>query len=252
MAMKKLIFLVSVLLITLQAYSQFEQKVSINIASGIFKTFGKKLAAIEEFIPMQMPNYKMGFSANGGVQFKISKRFSLSAEFGIMISEKWYHQKQDYNSNWLSWNFTDTVNLEDYAGENYLDIYNYSLGVKPKYYLSPGKKLNPYFFAGVNINWTRANFEDTEWKTRKELDYFPGGYYDPSQDFLEKSFGIGFNPGLGVEYSPNDKLHFYLESDYYLIFLNKDYFKYAERKENFNAFVLQAGLRLSFIKSKDL
>lgn len=240
------------LFIPLISVAQFEQKVSFNLSTGIFKTFGKKLAAIEEFIPMQMPNYKIGFTANGGVQFKINKRFSLSAEFGIMISEKWYHRKQDYNFNWLSWNFTNTVNGEYYEGENYLDIYNYSLCVKPKYYLTSGKKLNPYIFAGVNINLTRANFEDTEWKTRNELNYFPGGYYDPSHDFLEKNFGIGFNPGLGAEYSPNDRIHLYLEPGYYFIPLNKNNFVYPERRENFHAFILQAGLRLSFIKSKDL
>ena len=249
--MKRFILLVLLLLIAVHAYSQFEQKISINIATGIFKTFGKKLSS-EGYFPMQMPSYKMGFSADGGVQFKISKRFSLSAEFGIMFSEKWYHKKQDYNSNWLSWNFNDTVNGEYYAGENYLDIYNYSISIKPKYYLLSGKKLNPYIFAGVNINWTRANFEDIEWKTRNELNYFPGGYYDPSHEFLEKNFGIGFNPGLGLEYVPNDRIHLYLEPGYYFIMLNEKNFVYAERVENFNAFILQAGIRYSFIKAKDL
>jgi len=84
------------------------------------------------------------------------------------------------------------------------------------------------------------------------LNYFPGGLYDPSRDFLEENSGIGFNPGLGVEYSPNDRIHFYLEPGYYFIMLNEKNFKAQERVENFNAFVLTAGLRYFFIKSKDL
>jgi len=250
--MKKLVFLVPLLLITLQAHSQFEQNVSINITSGIFKTFGKKLAEVEGYVPSQMSNYKMGFSANGGVQFKISKRFSLSAEFGLMLSEKWYHKGEYSDRSWLSWNFTDTINGEYYAGENNLDIYNYSLVIRPKYYLLPAKKLNPYLFTGININWTRANYEDTEWKTKNELNYLPLDDIGPGKCFLKKNCGIGFNPGVGVEYSPNDRLHFYLESACYFIMLNKLSFEYPERAENFNAFILQAGLRLYFIKSKEL
>jgi hypothetical protein len=247
--MKKGLLIFIIYLITFQVNAQFEQKISINVASGIFKTFGKKLG---QYDPMQMPNYRMGFSANGGLQFKISERFSLSADFGIMISQKWSYKAEGSDNNYLYWSFTDETTGISYEGEAYMDIYNYSLGIKPKFYLSPGNKLNPYLFAGVNINWTRAWFEDTQWTLRNELNYFPGGYYDPSRDFLEENFGIGFNPGFGVEYSPNDRIHLYLEPGYYFIMLNKKSFMSPERVENFNAFILTAGLRYFFIKSKDL
>jgi opacity protein-like surface antigen len=194
----------------------------------------------------------MGFSANGGLQFKISERFSLSAEFGIMISQRWFYKFAGSDNNYLFWSFTDTISTLYYEGENYLDIYNYSFRINPKYYLVQGKKWTPFIFAGVNINWTKAFYESTLWVKYKEIDYLPIGEPVAYNGNLENSFGIGFNPGFGVEYSPKDKLHFFLESGYYFIMLNKDHFKSPELEENFNAFVLQAGLRYCFIKSKDL
>jgi len=250
--MKKGLLFFLVILIPILTNGQFDQKVSINLSSGIFKTFGKKISVDPDPEPMQMPNYRMGFSANVGFQFKIGERFSLSAEAGIMISNKWFYKAPGSDNNYFSWSFTDTTTAIYYEGEAYMDIYNYSFSIKPKFYLSPGNKLNPYLFAGGNITWTRAWFEDSEWTKRNELNYFPGGYYDPSHNILEENFGIGFNPGLGVEYSPNDRMHFFLESGYYFIKLKEEQFKSPSLEENFNALILQVGLRYCFIKSKDL
>jgi len=250
--MKKFLFLFLFVLISSLATSQFEQKVSFDLSAGIFKTFGKKLTMEGGYTPMQMPNYKTGFSANTGMQFKISRRFSLSAGFGIMVTEKWFHKKEFSSDNWISWSFNDTIDGLYYAGENYLDIFNYSINIRPKYYLLPEKKLNPYVFAGVSFNLTRANYEDTEWEKKNELDYLPIDDTGPINDFLEKNNGIGFNPGIGVEYSFNNRMHFYFEPCYYLILLNKLNFAYSERTENLNAFVLQAGLKYYFVKSKEL
>ena len=250
--MKKILVVVSLVLIPFLADSQFEKNLSFDLSAGIFKTFGKKLAAEGGYNPMQMPNYKTGFSANTGIQFKISNRFFMSAGFGIMLTEKWFHKKEFSSDNWLSWSFNDTIDGIYYAGENYLDIYNYSFNIRPKYYLMTEKKLNPYVFAGISINLTRANYEDTLWEKKNELDYLPVDDIGPSNDFLEKNNGIGFNPGIGLEYSHNNRMHFYFESCYYLVLLNKLNFVYSELSENFNAFVLQAGLRYYFIKSKEL
>jgi hypothetical protein len=250
--MKKGLLFFIIFLIALKSNAQFEQKVSINISSGIFKTFGQKLSVDPYPEPMQMPNYKMGFSANGGLQFKISERFSLSADFGIMISQSWYYKYAGSDNNYLYWSFTDTTTGLAYEGENYLDIYNYSFRINPKYYLVQGKKWKPYLFAGININLTTANYVSTLWAKYEEINYLPVGEPVAYNGNLENSFGMGFNPGIGIEYSPNDKFHFFLESGYYFIMLNKDHFKSPELEENFNAVVLQVGLRYCFIKSKDL
>jgi hypothetical protein len=247
--MKNKIFVFLLIFIPLGALAQFNQKISINFSSGIFKTFGKK--SIGEMV-MQMPNYKMGFSAIGGLQLQINNRLSLTTEFGLMISERWIYKGKDFVND-LSWAIHDTITGELLDQEsNYLDIFNYGLGIKPKYYLLPGKKLNPYLFSGVNINWTQANFENSEWAALKRLGWLGVEDTIPGNDYLENSLGIGFNPGLGIEYNPNDKIHLYLESGCYFIILEKNNFKDPSREENFNAYLLQVGLRYNFIKSKDL
>jgi opacity protein-like surface antigen len=247
--MKKILFLLSFVFVSLSAIAQFEQKLGINLAAGGFKTIG---FPDTDNMPMQMPNYKPGFALNGGLQFKISKRLSLTAEGGIMISQKWTYKGEDYIND-LTWVINDTVTGALLAeGENYLDIYNYSFGIKIKYYFLPEKKWDPYFHAGVNINWTRSFFDNTEWAAFKKLGYLGVEDTIPGNDNLENSFGFGFSPGIGIEFSPNDKLHFYLESGYYLIILDKQKFKDVLREENFHAIRLQLGLRWNFIKSKEL
>jgi opacity protein-like surface antigen len=247
--MKKGLILLIVILFPFHANAQYDQKISFSFSAGTFKTFGKKLGVDE---PMQMPNYRMGFGANAGLQFKISERFSLSGELGIMISEKWSY-KQGSNNNYNYWSINDSVTGNLIAeGENYLDIFNYSLGIKPIYYITKGGKWNSYLYAGVNINITRANYEDTQWLKLKELNMLPASDTGPYNGNLEQNTGVGFNPGMGVEYFPKERIGFYLNAGYYFIKLNKDNFKSPSRVENFNAFAIQAGLHMYFIKSKDL
>lgn len=104
--MKKPFLLISVFLIALIANSQYEQKVTIDLSAGSFKTFGKKFT--EYTGPLQMPNYKMGLNATGGFQFKIGAHLSLSANFGIMISNRWNYKTPD-KDNWLYWTIDDTI-----------------------------------------------------------------------------------------------------------------------------------------------
>lgn len=248
--MKKICFLFLSVLVSLSSIAQFDQKLSIDLAAGGFKTFGKKYTELTG--PLQMPNYKMGISASGGLQFKISNQFYLAAEFSIMSSTRWTYKGKNFTND-LSWSIHDTITDALLAeGEDYMDLLNYSIGVKPKFYFSPGKKLNPYLFAGVNINLTWASFESTEWAAKKQLGWLSVNDTIPVNDILEESFGLGFNPGFGLEYSPNDRFHFYFESGYYLILLKKANFKDPSREENLNAFLFQVGCRLNFIKSKEL
>jgi opacity protein-like surface antigen len=198
-----------------------------------------------------MPNYKLGFAATGGVQFKLNDRFSLAAEAGIMISTGWIYD--GYYLNDLHWVINDTITGELLAeGDNYLDIFNYSLGIRPKYYFMPDSKICPYFFTGINLNLTRSFFDNTEWAALKHLGWLGVEDVVPYNDNLESSLGIGLYPGLGIEYSPNDRFYFYFESGYYVISLKKKNFKDPAREENFNAVLFQVGLRMNFIKSKEL
>jgi len=247
--MKKGFLFFLIFVIPLIANCQFDQKISFNFAAGTFKTFGSKLGI---YGPMQMPNYKTGFSASGGAQFKISNRFSLSAEIGFMVSERWNYHTGD-NNNYLYWSINDPVTSELIAeGENYLDIHNYSIGVKPIYYLNEPNKLNFFLYTGVSFNSTKAHFEDTQWAKLNELGMLPADDPGPYNGNLEENKGLGLNPGFGLEFFPKESVGFNLTTGYYFMLLNKKNFKSPELEENFNAFVIQAGLRFYFIKSKDL
>ncbi|MCX6333597.1 MAG: hypothetical protein NT092_04745 [Bacteroidia bacterium] len=247
--MKHKILILGFLLFPLLLHAQYEQKIGFDLAAGGFKTFGKEFT--EYTGPLQMPNYKTGISANGGIQLKISEHFSLAADFGIMITNGWNYRTPD-KDDWLHWSIDDTLTGETVEGEDYLDLHNFSISIKPKYYLLPGKKWDPYLSAGINLNWTRSWFENNLWATQFKRGLLPPEDITPYNDNLEESFGIGFNPALGVEYGPFSMLHLYLETGYYFIALDKNNFKDPSRVENFNAVVFKVGCRLYFIKSKEL
>jgi hypothetical protein len=249
--MKKLYFLFLVLIFPWLCNAQFEQKLSLNIGSGIFKTLGKKFNSGNIF---QMANYKLGIAENLGVQFNINRRFSLLAEAGYLYSGKW-----DYG-NELHFSFEDPMNLGTSMAEGYNDLKfsNISLGVKPKYFLRPGEKWNLFIFLGLYLNFTRADFSDNYWAVGKSL-YDQGKLpnflndnplpYDP---WLEKNTNIGFNPGTGLEYNLSDKVGFSVSAGYYFMLLNKNNFKNDKIIENFNAILIQAAIRFNFLKSKKL
>jgi hypothetical protein len=229
---------------------QYDQKISFNLDIGTFKTLGTKYT--EATGPFQFPNYKMGLYSNIGAQFRLGKHFSLAADFGVMISNRWNYTTQD-TDNWNYWTIEDTTTWEILAeGENYLDLHNYALSIKPKYYLLPESKWDPYFFTGINVNWTRCWYENSYWYAMEDLGLLSPDDTEPWNDYLEESFGIGFNPGFGVEYNNGQMMIFFCEAGYYFIALDENMFKDPARIENFNAFVFQAGIRLFFIKSKDL
>jgi hypothetical protein len=247
--MKKILILFSFLLIPLLLNAQYDQKLSIGLSAGGFKTIGPTGT---DDMPMQMPNYKPGIAFGGGIQLKISNRLSVMAEGGLMISQRWIYKGEEYVCD-LTWTINDPITDALLAeGEDYLDIYNYSFGIKAKYYFMPEKKWNPYFHAGCNFNRTLCCFENAEWAAYKNLGMLAADDTIPGNDNLENSSGLGFSSGLGVEYSPNDKFHFFFESAYHMIILDKTKFKDVLREENFHAIRLQLGLRWNFIKSKEL
>lgn len=248
--MKKLMPVLLIILLPAISHAQYDQKLSFNFTAGIFKTFGTKYT--EATGPLQFPNYKAGFDGNIGTQLRTGDHFSISADFGIMISNRWNYTTGDID-NWNYWTIDDTITgqvLEE--GENYLDLRNYSLSVKPKYNFLPSKKWDPYFFAGINVNWTRCWYENTYWYAMRDMGRLGPDETEPWNDNLEESFGVGFNPGFGVECHTGKMFNFYFETSYYFIALDDTKFKSPERVENFNAFILQAGIRFFFIKSKDL
>jgi hypothetical protein len=229
--------------------AQFEQKASLNFSLGVFKTLGDKTI---DPLPRQMPWYKPGISAEGGIQFNINSRFSLLTELGIMYSPKWYCNVDDYN--WMTYEvWQDTTKMLS-SGLNEMSLLNLSLSITPKLYLIPEGKVKPFLFAGLSINYTKAPYEDNSWK-----DFVAFGLNEPGDEpywtYLQKNFGIGINPGIEIEYAPGDKMAFFFSSGCYFVFINPENYPYDNREDikgNLNAFHAEAGIRFSFLKSKDL
>jgi len=260
----KVLMLILFVSFSLSASGQFEQKISLNLAGGIFKTFGSKTyipdwaSGPEDKEPHLMPHFETGWAVNGGVQFNINRHFSLLADIGFMRSGYWYYDPSDPNDpeddyNYLYFEiYEDTIDYVVVAsGEDELTLFNLNIGLTPKYYFLPGKKVNPFIFAGININYTNVNFTDRQYEAYEDLGRLDEYGESESAAWMEKSFGFGLYPGAGVEYNLNDNLGFFLHAGYYMVFLNKNEFQYAEEEENLQALKVQAGIRFSFWKSKD-
>jgi opacity protein-like surface antigen len=182
----------------------------------------------------------------------ISRHFSLGLDAGYMHAGSWFYDAFE-GENCLHYSICDTITEEILAeGENELNLTNMSIGLIPKYYFYPGENLSLFLFAGLNINFTKAEYQDNEWQDSKKLGLLDPEDIAPWDPYLEKNTGLGVISGLGMEYDLNDKLGFYLSAGYHYIFLNKKNFKTADRAEKFHAINFQAGIRLSFLKSKKL
>lgn len=250
--MKKSLFLIFLLPVSILVRAQFEQKASINFAIGTFKTFGYELGEYD-YDPLQMPHYRPGITADGGFQFNISRHFSLMAGIGIMYSGKWSYKMGDYD--YLHYTIYDTI-PDPYVllaeGKNKLNLFNFDVGIYPKYYLFAVKKWNPYIFAGVSINFTSAKYTDNCWSDAKANNYLPPDDTGPYSPWLEKNTGIGFIPGIGIEHGSGGRITLDFSAGWNHIGLKEVNFKSQYVTENFNAFFLHAGLRLNFFMTKDL
>jgi opacity protein-like surface antigen len=255
--MKRKIIIPVLLLIPFVALAQFEQRASVNLAGGIFKTIGTKdyypdwATEGDEREPFQMSNYKPGFSGMLSFQFNLNRRISLTADLGYSTTSKWeYIAYEDVNYLW--WEIYDTVQeLTIREGSNELTLVNASFGLGIKYYFRPDKDFKPYLSANVNMNMTRADFTDTYWLARRDLGMLEPDDSGPDQPYLEESTGFGLTPAVGVEYTLNDRLGFFIHAEYSFVQLDKSKFKTTDQEENLNMIRVMAGLRFSFWKSKE-
>jgi len=255
--MKKKVFLFLFLIIPLFTYSQFDEKISFSFSCGVFKTIGDKYGERtgENPLPRQMTWYRPGITGDLGFQFRLNEHFSLVAEIGAFYSSKWECISED-GYNWMSFELYDKIVIDSLlaSGLNENSLLNVSLTIKPKIYLLPQKKLNPFLFAGISINYTKTPFINNYWKEYVAHNQFETGD-TPDYPAMKKSTGFGINPGIGLEYRLNNQLRLSLSTGYYLVFISQDKYPYDYRElidGNLNAFQVKAGLRLNFIKIKEL
>jgi len=259
--MKFKLILIGLLFMPFWATAQFEQKISVNLSGGVFMTVGPNTwmpdwgSVEEDREPLQIANYKPGLSATLGIQYNLNRHFSLQADVTMISSSKWFYDDYD-GHNYTEFTVWDTINDILLAeGEKELTMQNIGIGLTPKYYLLPGKRVNPFLFAGVSINFTSTTLEDNEWQAWHDLDLLD--QFDPDGDgpdrpYIRKNTGMGLNPGVGIEFSINDNIGFHILTGYNFIILNKNRFYVPEQHEHLHAIFLQGGLKFSFLKSKDL
>jgi hypothetical protein len=202
--MRKKILIIFVLIIPLVSSAQFQQRASLNLSAGVFKTLGEKTympswgISDSDREKYQMPNYRPGLSVGISFQYNINRRLSLMAEMGYMHSSSWeYLQYEDIN--YLDWEFYDTITDELLAaGSDELTLTGMGFGLGVKYYLFTGKKISPFLFTTLNYNLTTAEFTNNRWHAEHDLGLLEADDPGPDNPWLEKNTGIGINPGLGA------------------------------------------------------
>jgi len=241
---------------------QFEQKLSINFYGGLFNTLGSHSFEPEgsggDYTdPTLMPNFKPGFSIGASFQVNLNRHFSLEGFMGYMGSLAWYYDASDGGQepfNYLYYEvYADTVDYNVlFSGENEMTLSNLTIGLAPRYYFLPGKKLNPFASAGITYNITYVNFIDNITD-----DYIAYGLIDELEtgdefNWFTDHSGLGMTVSGGVEYAVNEFIGLFAQVGYYFIPLKKEAFIYEAKYADFHSLNLHLGIRLSFLKSKDL
>jgi len=259
--MKKQCILSLLLLVPLALHSQFEQKISVSLSGGLFFTLGASTyrpdywSSSEDDQPRQISNYQPGADAMLGIQYNLNRHISIQLDGAVLYSGQWYYEEDGISVLYYNIDDPDNDEISLASGDNELTLMNIAIGITPKYYIRPGKRVNPFLFAGFSLNFTSTSFKDNEWQAYSDLGLLD--IHDPDGDGpdranIESNSGIGFFPGIGLDLALGDRLSLFLLSGVHLVLLNEENFYTPEQHENLNAFSAQAGIRVSFVKSKDL
>jgi hypothetical protein len=248
--------------------AQFEQKLSINLSGGYFNTMGKHGYVPEwagpgdEEDPTLMPNFRGGYSFSGGLQYNMSRHFSIEIGFGIMKSNGWYFDYSDDDADPFNYLYYEVVaDPEVYdileTGEDEMMLSDLWVGIAPRYYFRPGSKLNPFLFAGLNLGYFSRTFVNNQVDAYAKYDLLDVCYeYNENTaliNWFEDSYCVGPYGGAGVEYTVNDYLGFFAQASYYFARLQDDAFHEDMPKQaGFHGLNLHLGARISFLRSKDL
>ena len=123
--MKRFSILFISCLLFLEASAQFEQKLSLFLSPGAFKTLGEKVG---EYDPFQFPNYRPGYSVSGGLQYHLTPRFSVVLQATWQHCGNWYYDGGgEYN--YLRYSIYDSTEVLLGEGYNALDLTNISISL---------------------------------------------------------------------------------------------------------------------------
>jgi hypothetical protein len=216
MDMKKSALFVMLLALSLMhGFAQFEQKITINGALGLAVPVGQEYYEVFGMeTPALFSNFGLGTSIIGGIQYNHSRRISIAGNLG-------------YKSHW-GWYYGD-IEIEDVA------VWNLHFGLAPKLYLASTGKIKPFFYTEVSLNYTSL-------------------YIGAGQEMMSIDEGypsIGVCPGLGFDLIISDNFGLFAQTGYTAIIINKD-LTGTNNYENYHAFLLEFGIKLSVFKSKKI
>lgn len=233
----------ALLIITFTANAQFEEKMSFNAAIGGIAPIGWADFEITDYnqfgdpfktyAPYIFANFSPGASFMGGVQYNINRRFSVEGRI--------------YTFYLWDWSYMDNTNLGWWSNTS-LEFWHMSFGVAPKIYARPGKKLNPYAFAELNVSYN-------------EIYVHLEGYYNPLIDeFIEpadiqlinSNLTFGSYLGIGTDINIISNLGLFAQAGYYITFLGQEMEDNYGEWENFTAIRGEIGIKLNLFKSKQL
>jgi hypothetical protein len=244
---RKLFFsLIALVLFTLTANAQFEEKMSLNVAIGTVAPIGESdyywsendgVNFYEGTSPYIFSNYSPGLSLSGGIQYNFNRRFSLEGRVNTFYLWDWNYEQ-----------VLEDGSIESYGEGLELGFWHLGIGLAPKFYARPGKKVNPYGFfeLNVSINDIIATFEpyydeyDDVWVEEEPYEFFSG------QLALGTYFGAGFDLNI------ISNIGLYVQSGYYITFLGSAMEENDEEFENFKAIKGEIGIKLNLFKSKQL
>ena len=147
-------------------------------------------------------------------------------------------------------------------GVNELNLYNLSIGVFPRINLAYGKKINPYVFAEITFNYTDINYVNNQREawidlggTEEAFDEWYSSLTTPAafKNTPQSSFGVGLYPGIGIDFNISQNLGIFLQGGYSFISINKSDLEEANLEpENFKTIKAELGVKVSFLRSKDI
>lgn len=249
--------------ITVQLHAQFEQKLSLNLTGGYFNTIGWSEwepdyggAGFTE--PTLMPNFRGGPSFSAGIQYNFSRHLSLEFQVGYSYSPSWYYDYSDDESdpfNYLYYEiYQDTIEYNVIeSGENEMDMFNFHLGLAPRYYFRPGSLVNPYLLAGITFTITDYYFQNNEEEAFRALGRLEE--YEQNDQLIhwfEWHTSMGFMAGAGVEFAFSDYLGLVVQTGYHYIPLKEEAFYDENKQSDYHDLYFHLGVRISFLKSKEL
>jgi len=189
---------------------------------------------------------KPGIYLKYGIDFKLMNNLYLNTNISITYNNKNSNYKLGYEDEPRFINNPDAVEFYEMSQPDYsmfpFYFFNTSLGLNLKYTFLPQKKLYPYFLTGMSANYSIAEEALIDFMFDKDNNY--EGFFVSSDGESPQKFTIGYQAGIGVNYSFKKGIAGFIESRYKLL----PDIKFGRYKDRVGLFTLGAGINFYFNK----